>query len=600
MNPSKNIFFTLKLTNVLSCLAILSGLLFQNSFEIYCQNLVISPGLRVFGTGGNIVIKSNIVNNGSFLNSNDVVVLSGTSQSVEGTNPVTFENLTVASGSSATLNTSGQTVSSILLSDGTLNCGGNITLLSTAAGTALIDGRGIGQVLGNVTMQRYLSSGYGYKYFSSPFQAATVNEFGDDMNLTDPFTAFYKYDENYIVSGTPASGWVNYKTTTNILSPMAGYAVNFGSSAAANSVDIMGVVNNGALTTTLYNHNNSYTTGFNLVGNPYPSPIDWNAPSGWTKNNIDNALYYFKASTTDQYGGTYSTYLSGVSSDGLATNLIPSMQGFLVHVTDGSFPVTGILAFNNNVRTNDKTHTFFKKSEEKSILSYVRLIAGYNDDTLSFDPLVIYFTDQATFDFDSQLDALKLFNTDMSVTNFYSFGNDGSKLSIDALPLTDTSLCNIRLGLKTERAGDVIFKIKKIEGVLDYNHISITDLTAGTNQELLPDGTFTVNLPAGDYQNRFFLNLSNDITDVNDITPDAEGGFKIYTSHGILKAEINIPDFGEGTIKIYNIMGQTLYVYNIYQPGYYEFTPALKNGIYIVSFYHSNQTNSKKLIFQSR
>ena len=55
----------------------------------------------------------------------------------------------------------------------------------------------------------------------------------------------------------------------------------------------------------------------NLVGNPYPSAIDWDASSGWTKTNIDNAIYFFKASGTDQYGGTYSSYVNGVSSDGI-------------------------------------------------------------------------------------------------------------------------------------------------------------------------------------------------------------------------------------------------------------------------------------------
>ena len=32
-------------------------------------------------------------------------------------------------------------------------------------------------------MQRYLPVAFGYKYFSSPFQGATVSEFGDDMDL---------------------------------------------------------------------------------------------------------------------------------------------------------------------------------------------------------------------------------------------------------------------------------------------------------------------------------------------------------------------------------------------------------------------------------
>ena len=117
-------------------------------------------------------------------------------------------------------------------------------------------------------MQRYLPSGYGYKYFSSPFQSATVSEFGDDMVLGS--FSFYRYDES-----RTASGWLNYNNPLNLLNPAEGYAANFGSNPAPKTVDITGIVNNGNISVTLYNHNNTYTQGMNLVGNPYPSPIDW-------------------------------------------------------------------------------------------------------------------------------------------------------------------------------------------------------------------------------------------------------------------------------------------------------------------------------------
>ena len=71
------------------------------------------------------------------------------------------------------------------------------------------------------------------------------------------------------------------------------------------------------------------------------------------RNNVDNALYYFNASTTDQYGGTYSSYINGVSSDGIAGNLIPSMQRFFVHVTDGTYPVAASFSISNDARTDD-------------------------------------------------------------------------------------------------------------------------------------------------------------------------------------------------------------------------------------------------------
>ena len=87
----------------------------------------------------------------------------------------------------------------VTLQNGNLSSGGNLTLISTVSGTSLINGSGTGIVTGNVTMQRYLSSGYGYKYFSSPFTSATVGEFGDEL-----ISAIYRYDENRLVGGIPA------------------------------------------------------------------------------------------------------------------------------------------------------------------------------------------------------------------------------------------------------------------------------------------------------------------------------------------------------------------------------------------------------------
>ncbi len=308
------------------------------------QGIIISSGAYVIKSNGNLLLSGNWTNNGTFTHTGGTLVFNGTTQTLEGTSSALFNNITISSGSTTTILTTGQTLAGILLSNGTINADGNLTLVSTVSQTAIIDGSGTGQVNGNIIMQRYLPSGFGYKYFSSPFQGANVSQFGDDINLGASFPPLFRYDENRMSGGNPASGWIKYAYPDSLLRTMRGYAVNFGASALPDTADITGVVNNGSLTLTLYNHNNPYTLGFNLVGNPYPSPINWDAASGWTKTNIDDALYYFKASTTDQYGGTYSTYINKVSSDGLATNIIPSMQGFFVHVANGAFPVTGTLA----------------------------------------------------------------------------------------------------------------------------------------------------------------------------------------------------------------------------------------------------------------
>jgi hypothetical protein len=578
MNPGRNVL-------IIALLLILN-------YSGLSQGLTISTGTILAATGGNMVLRGNVVNNGSYINSNNTVIFAGDTQVLSGTTPVIFNNLTVTSSSTTSVTTVGQSISGILLCNGIINANGNVTLLSSDSQTALIDGSGTGEVNGDIIIQRYLFSGFGYKYLSSPFQAATVSEFSENIKLTDPFPSFYRYDES-----STTSGWVSYVNPLGILNPMQGYAGNFGSSEPPLVFDVTGVVNNGSLSSTLFNHNNAYTAGFNLVGNPYPSPIDWDSPSGWIKINIDNALYYFETSTTDQYGGTYVTYADGVSSNGMATNLIPSMQGFFVHVSDGSWPVTGTLAMDNNVRVTDLTHPL-TKSDIKS-RSLVRITAEFSDDTVSVDPLVIYFDEKATDKFDGQLDALKLMNTDFMVPNLYAIGPDGVKLSISALPVFSDTLYKVPLGLKINIDGRIIFKIHDLEGNLADMEISISDIAAKTEQDLLSGKDYRLDLTTGQYENRFFLNFRNMGTGVTDYTAGNDL-FSVYSSHGILKLKISSLPAAEGTLIITNLTGQVTLIKKYYEPGYYELNPGLKNGVYIVSFLSGTKRCSKKIFIQNQ
>jgi len=558
------------------------------------NNIVIDINTSLTVSGNTIQIAGTITNNGTFTADAGKIEMDGSVAQFIGADVFagnTIMDLIINNPSGVTLQGPLNITGIVTAQNGDLSSGGFLILASTATQTALINGSGTGQVNGNVTMQRYLSSGFGYKYFSSPFQSATVNEFADDLTL-GAFT-FFTYDES-----RTSSGWVSYHNpTTNPLIPLQGYAVNFGSSAAVNTVDVTGVVNNGSLSVTLYNNNNTYTKGFNLVGNPYPSPIDWDAASGWTKTNIDDALYYFKASSTDQYGGTYSSYVGGVSSDGLATNVIPSMQGFFIHVSDGTFPVTGTLAMNNSVRITDLTHPF-TKSKGVNQVPLLRLTASFSDDPVSTDPVLIYFNEKATPEFDSQLDALKLFNTDLKVPNLYTVTPSETKLSISALPPVSDNFCKVPLGLKLNKTGNIIIKIRDVEETLFGMRIYISDILAGTEHDLLPDKEFSLLLGTGEYINRFFLNLSNVTTDIEDNSPGSDL-FNIYCYRGILKVEINSLPGENGTLMVYNLTGQVLFIEKVYEVGYHEFNPGVKDGIYIVSFISGTERISKKIFIQN-
>ncbi len=562
------------------------------------NNLTIDPGSSLIISDNTIQISGTITNNGIFTVTSGTVELNGTASQFVLANTFTtntIKDLIINNPSGVILQGSLNVTGIVTLSNGNLSSDGNLTLVSTASGTSLINGSGTGSVTGNVTMQRYLPSGYGYKYFSSPFTAATVGEFGDEL-----ISAIYRYDENRLVGGIPASGWVNYNVPANVLNPLTGYAVNYGSNSAALTVDITGVVNDGTITIPVNNNNQIYTKGFNLVGNPYPSPIDWNAPTGWTRTNIDNALYYFKASTTDQYGGTYSTYINGVSNDGITNkNIIPSMQGFFIHVTDGPpWPVNTTLEMNNSVRITDMTHSFLKSVGPREY-SLFRMAAFYSTDTTSFDPLVIYLEDKATDGFDSQFDALKIFNTDLKVPNFYSFGSSGSRLSVNALPIPETNIDPITLGLKTSKNGDVSFSVRNIEGAFTSGRIFLYDATTGISTEMLQGSKYTTYLASGDYTNRFFINFTDISTGIQDNNIGSQS-FIVYSADGIIKTQIKGIVNNEGTLVVTNLSGQTLFISKIYEDGYHEFDPAVKSGIYIVTFSTGNNRISKKIFIHHK
>ncbi len=555
------------------------------------NNLVIDNGSSLVVTGNTIRVAGTITNNGLFNVTDGIVEMNGLVAQTIGSNVFssnTVRDLIINNPGGVTLQGPLNITGYVAATNGNLASDGFLTLVSTATGTAYVDGAGTGNITGNVTMQRYLPSVYGYKYFSSPFQAATVGEFGDDMDLASTFPLFYRYDE-----ARTSSGWVSYANAANLLNPLRGYSVNFGVAGTPGTVDVTGVVNNGALSVTLFNNNNTYTKGFNLVGNPYPSAINWNA-AGWTKTNIDNAVYYFRASTTDQYGGTYSSYVNGISTDpGIATNIIPSMQGFFVHVSDGSYPVTGTLGVTNSVRVNDRTHNFLK-SAEASERFLIRATASFTDDAASSDPTVIYFTNDASPDFDSNLDALKLLNTDYLVANVYSMLAGGARLSVNALPESADTALIVPLGLRTNRDGEVTFRLRDLENLPGGMRVYFRDKTTGANISMLPDKDYKVVLPAGTYNDRFSIAFLKSTTGIEE--PESSSGlFTAYASKGIVMATVWALENNEGVFTVYDLNGQSLFVKKVYERGRLEFNPRVKPGIYIVSFVTGSRRGSLKL-----
>lgn len=553
------------------------------------RNVTIQPGASVTVSGTGILqISGTISNAGTFNVTSGAIELNGTTTQTIPANVFSgnqIRNLTT--NNPAGVNLSGTlSVNGILKANvGNFNTGTFLTLLSTATQTALIDGSGAGNVLGTVNIQRYLASGYGYKYVSSPVTTATVNQFADDLNLAAAFPTFYRYIEN-----VNSSGWDSYTAAGGALVPFTGYAANFGNSTAPKTIDIAGTVANGLRTINLQNNNQPFTKGFNLVGNPYPSPLNWDAATGWTKTNIDNAIYYFDAGALNQYSGTYSSYINGISSNGVAGNIIPAMQGFFVHVTNGTFPVNGVLSVNNAARTTT-LNPFYHRVASNEGRSLIRMEAKYSDAGGVWDAVTIYFDDGATAGFNMETDALKLMNTDENIPNIYSHAADNVLLSINAMPGTPGEVAVIPVGVITQRSGWLTFNASEILNVDDSLNVYFYDAEKRMNYNLRDKPECKIYLDKGTYNSRFSIRFSTEelpfVTDTDQ--------FGVYGYGNTTYIYHKLKDGETGELTVTNLQGQLLHKEYLKGSGSKEIRLNNGAGIYVVTLRSSSGVFSKKL-----
>ena len=221
-------------------------------------------------------------------------------------------------------------------------------------------------------------------------------------------------------------------------------------------------------------------------------------------------------------------------------------------------------------------------------------MAAFTDDTASADPVVIYFDDQASPVFDSEFDALKLYNTDMMVTNLFSVLAGGAKLSINALPPQADSVVWVPLGLTSYRDGEVAFGIRDLENLPDNVRIMFRDAATGANIDMVSKGPYKVNLPAGDYADRFALAILKNTTGIGD---EAEEGklFSVYSQGQQLRATVGAVREGEGVITVYDLAGRAVVVRKVFEPGRYNIDVNMKQGIYLVNYSTGSQYTTVKL-----
>ncbi|HTE30109.1 MAG TPA: T9SS type A sorting domain-containing protein, partial [Chryseolinea sp.] len=228
-------------------------------------------------------------------------------------------------------------------------------------------------------------------------------------------------------------------STANLLEAGKGYCAFIRNGSTPTLVDLTGRLNQGDVTIPLgFTPHGAPGNGWNLVGNPYASAIDWDADDGqgdsqgWTKENVSSVI-----SIRDNGGGGIFHYWDGdTNSSDLVNGHIASGQSFWLRAT-GSNPR---LIAREGVKVSTAAQFYRKRMEQ--IPSFGLILSG--------DSLVdrVYFkVRKGATDALDQWDAVKLPNDVLNVSFIDRLGNS---LAIDArgeLPRLNESIEVLMLGL---------------------------------------------------------------------------------------------------------------------------------------------------------
>ncbi|MDI1315965.1 T9SS sorting signal type C domain-containing protein, partial [Flavobacterium sp.] len=417
---------------------------------------------------------------------------------------------------------------------------------------------------GNIIVKRNTSAlkRLDYTLWSSPVTGQGIYAFS-------PFTfanRFYAYrtntnvfntaDVGMNVTGLDANG-VNGTDANSIpFSQAKGYLIrmpwNHPTAPAIWNGSFTGVPNNGNITYTLTN--GGAGNRFNLVGNPYPSPIDAVAFVTNTNNNtITTGTLYFWRKTNNALSPSYCTWtLGGFVTNGEAqvfdpNDVIQTGQGFFVEGTG-----SGTVNFDNTMRINNHANQFFRTTAAtttNTTLERNRIWLNATNATGLFSQAMVGYITNATQGVDAAIDGKYINDGDIALTSLIDdvpYAIQGRALPFDASDV-------VPMNFKVSTAGNYTIAIDHVDGLF----------TAGTQLVYLKDnltatihnlsgGAYTFTSDAGTFNNRFELvyqtQLTNPVFTVNAVV--------IYNHNNAFV--VNSGNFTMSSIKVFDIRGRLI------------------------------------------
>lgn len=421
-------------------------------------------------------VSGNFTNNGTFNNGGGTVTFTGSgSQSISGSSSTTFNNINAQ-------NNSGTNINGTARLDGvlTLNASGVFDADGSGSGIFIVSSSSVsaggriaalptpGNFSGQVTVERFIhgQSGGDYRFLSMPITTGNLSLWRNSISVTGDFSdastgtnivdntrpSVFTYDaatQAYVaVTGGGAA------TSTIGLNSRIGYAA-YDFNDGAVTASYRGPIETGTIPITISNTNNN----FNLVPNPYPSPIDWDLV---TKTNVNNAMWIRTGNNV------FSSYVSGVPTNapfGGWTGEVGIGQSFWTQSNGGGTT--------HNFNEADKTGNSFQFLRTAAVDNIIRiqLTSGSQQ-----DETVIRFVNTATDAIDAPFDAVKRRNGNyVSALGQNNYMNLSSYLTTPSSDFAINSIAELGKAPQSK-----VIKLKVIDVVAGNYSLNFSELSSLT------------------------------------------------------------------------------------------------------------------------
>ena len=393
-------------------------------------------------------------------------------------------------------------------------------------------------VTGNISVERYIQAN-GWHNVASPVSVANTNLY----STTD--LVFY-YDETKILNDWNF-GWVWYQ---GALTSFKGYDVYLDASAitvnytATNSSGLnTGSYSLGITKTDVPDGETENRKGWNLIGNPYPSPVDWLEEGGWDKTDINDAKYIWNPADD-----IYTIFLGGGAPVGIngGTQYIPSNQGFWVQAT-----TTGSISINNSVRTGTMTSTpdYYKAGDFNYPI--IRFLAKGNS---LEDETVIRFIDGNSSGFNLNHDAIKLFSGSDKVPQISTaYGNLEFALNTYS-EISDGMEVPMNFNCGTN--GDFCIEIDERSNIGSIESIYLLDRITKNLINLSIENKYCFQHETSNIKRRFLVVINPSQDKLTQLK--IESPFLVYPSYNTINIVNLTGEPAKAKIEVFNLLGQNI------------------------------------------